>query len=235
MATSISAIAAGLMDATDINSRITLIQAWINGGMVAGDLAADSWAGAEHVIGPEIFGTPAPMARMTFGDVHWRVRTQDFSKAYHQHPEFRAADGDNWIPVDGLNGTVDLDEVSDIKVTATYWAWTLNGENKPSGTREPDTDLVARFKLARYNETGDSLTSNANTVRKLYGSGTETAGPINSRIASKQFYQSQYMLNVPVGVHHIGVRCKLTDTSTTHYRNLMVVARNLTIKIFPKA
>ena len=233
MATSISTIAAGLMDAADINSRITLIQAWINGGMVAGDLAADSWAGAEHVIGPEIFGTPAPMARMTFGDVHWRVRTQDFSKAYHQHPEFRAADGDNWIPVDGLNGTVDLDEVSDIKVTATYWAWTLNGRNR--SVNQPDANEVARFRLSRYNETSGSLSSNDDTVRILYGSGTDTADAVNSRIASKQFYQSQYMLNVPVGVHHIGVRCKLTDTSTTHYQNLMVVARNLTIKIFPKA
>ena len=100
---------------------------------------------------------------------------------------------------------------------------------------QPDANEVARFRLSRYNETSGSLSSNDDTVRILYGSGTDTADAVNSRIASKQFYQSQYMLNVPVGVHHIGVRCKLTDTSTTHYQNLMVVARNLTIKIFPKA
>ena len=233
MATSISTIGAGSMDASDLETRFTLIQAWLNGGMVAGDLATDSWLGPEHIVAPEFFGTPAPMVRMAFGDVHWRVRSQDFSDAFHLHPEFRQADGNNWLPVDGLTATVDVDETSDIKVTASFWAW--SNEGLSTSASSVDSTEIARFRMARFNESDGTLTSEANTARSLYGSGQSTSGAINSRIASKQFFMNHYMLNVAAGIHHIGVRCKLMNSTQNHYSNLFVVARNLNIRIFPKA
>ena len=123
MATSVATITTGTMSAAVIKARQSSVKAWINGGMVVGDLQTDSWAGPEYVFGPEFFGTPAPMARMTFGDVHWRSRSQDRSKGHHQHPEFRTVDGSNWIPIDGLQATVGIDQASDVKLTACYYVF----------------------------------------------------------------------------------------------------------------
>jgi len=219
----LTTIGAGTMDAADLESRFTIIETWINGGMIAGDLASGNWATARYVFAPEFFGTPAPMTRMTFGDVHYRVRPHAYAQAYHQHAEFRVSDGANYIPVDGLQATIDIDEPSDIKVTASFFAWS----NEGTGTVTAETVEIAEFLLGY--ETGGTVVLKAQTKRTLRNSGTN-----DSRVSAKQFHQVFYLTNISAGVYHFGVRCKLTNTDPANYSNLFVTARNLTIKLFPK-
>jgi|TARA_R110000824_G_scaffold218089_1_gene404572 hypothetical protein len=236
MATSVATITTGTMSAAVIKARQSSVKAWINGGMVVGDLQTDSWAGPEYVFGPEFFGTPAPMARMTFGDVHWRSRSQDRSKGHHQHPEFRTVDGSNWIPIDGLQATVGIDQASDVKLTACYYVFVNNGTPASSSDdTDPEETEVARFQVGYYEEYGDTLSLQANSQRSVYGSGATTSANTNSRISSKYIHQTWYFENLSAGLYHFGVRSNLVSSDTDVYRNLFVDSRNLTIKIFPKA
>jgi hypothetical protein len=223
----LTTIGAGTMDAADLESRFTIIETWLNGGMIAGDLASGGWATPRYIFAPEFFGTPAPMTRMTFGDVHYRVRPHGYAGAYHQHPEFRLTDGTNYIPVDGLQATIDIDETTDIKVSASFFAWSNNGSG---GSVVTESLEIAEFELGY--KTGTTVTKAASTTRTLRNSGGS-----DSRASGKQFHQVYYWTNLSPGVYHVGVRVKLIDANkgTANYANIFVTARNLTIKLFPKA
>jgi hypothetical protein len=223
MATSLSTIGAGTMDSLDLESRFVTIQTWLNGGMVAGDLASGNWAKSRYIFAPEFFGTPAPMTRMTFGDVHYRVRPHGYAGAHHQHSAFRATDGSNYIPVDGLQATIDIDETTDMKVTASYWAWATQGTGHAM-----EDHKVAEFLLGY--QTGSTITTKSETIRELRCSGTS-----NSKASAKQFHHVYYFTGLSAGVYHVGVRNKLTSTALAEFANVYVTARNLTIKLFPKA
>ena len=240
MGTTIADITAGTMDAADIESRLTIVETWINGGMVSGDIETDNWAGPDYFFGPEFFGTPAPRAHMTFGDVQWRQRGNDFTRAHHQHQEFRQYDDfrdavgtpvRQWVPVDGLVATVKVDVPSRVLVTSSFWAWSNRGTG---GTLEAVANPVAKFRVGRFNETSDLMTLVTATNKTLYASdGTIANG--GSRMASRQFHMSYVFDASPAGLCHFGVFCGLQQSTTVQMRNTFVVARNLTVEVNPSS
>lgn len=222
------------MDAADINTPQLTVKNWLNGGMVVGDLATDGWCTAKYIYGPEFFGTPAPMVRMTFGDFFWRERGDDWNMAHHQHSEFRKDDDNaDGVAIDGLTATISLEQTSDVRVSACFFAWTNKGDGSAGSDGVEETKLV-EFDLWWFEEIASSSGTVAACKRSLYGSGATSAGPLDYWSSSKQFHMTYTFARLPKGVYHFAVRSTLLVDGPSKYKNLFVVSRNFNVKCFPK-
>jgi hypothetical protein len=123
MAISISAFANGAtITAASLKSVFDTVQAFTNGGIVAGDLSTALKAGKYQLFSPEFFGSPDPRAVFITGKTHYRLRTQDAEKSAVIHYEAMHNNDGVFDAVEGLSATVKIRRKSHVVIMASFWA-----------------------------------------------------------------------------------------------------------------
>jgi hypothetical protein len=255
MALSISGFANGAtITAASLTSVFDTVQAFTNGGIVAGDLSTSLKAGKYQVFSPEFFGSPDPRAVFTTGRTHYRLRTQDPEKAAVIHYEAMHNTDGTWDAVEGLAATVKIRRKSHVVILVSFWAWETGNtyygtyannvdSNSAAYTwyvlswalnRSPAGNAACRFKLfsQKMFPTADaSATAIASTERSIYPSHHHKGYKRWLSYSAQQISITKSYRNLEPGIYNffIGADVGLDDT---YVNNIFVRNRSFIVDVY---
>lgn len=237
-----------VISASDVKSRLQEAEDWVNGGIIVGDTSHTGWVSNDHIYGPDFYGAPAPRAEFTTGQTHWRISPDDRTRAEVFHEEMRGA----FVPVEGLNATIKLQEASNVVVTASWWAWETGNKNAGylnGNFHDKGNSQIAQFGLFHekhtFGEPEIAATRIQSTTRPLFYSKRGAVGW--SRYSAKQMSVHRCITDLPAGIHTIGIRCNVSgetgggshDQNTTDgsqkSMNVFVRNRHLIVDVYPRS
>jgi len=218
MAISLTALS-GTHDASTLRARLTTIEEYLNGGIVAGDLSTSAWVKSQHIFRPEL--RFPQWSRMVTADTHWRaapVRRQ------HRSLHHALQVGDEWQPIRGAAMTLKVPEDSlDVFILCSLYAWNVSAGNHTAnaGSTEQTGSEAADIQLFVNGS------ASAGTLREVFFGGDF------SHAARKQLtFAKQVSLNQ--GEHDIQVKIRLNSASyipTSTWKRMYVDCRYMVVDV----
>ena len=242
-----SFISGDVIAASDVNTRVQLVEEFVNTDITSFDVAENRWMQHHHVPRPEFFGSPAPRVKLMTSDVHFRsLHGGADSLLYHEQ-----LCADRWEVIPGLAMTFHVSNTHKGKG---------HGENIGDGdiqtVRKGHKVLATvccnffvrpeqhRYEAASFGEAATDFDTPAQRIAvfSLHVNGTAIPGTKRYTYAgtsrnSPYSYKNHSIIapvELNVGTNDISVRIKLDPTQYPdgEYRGLYVKARYINTEVY---
>jgi hypothetical protein len=206
MATTLTTVSAGTVDAAALLANVEEVENYINGNIIAADLNASAFVKSEHVFAPEFFGSPAPRFEAVSGDTHFRNTEGTRTERAVLHASMAI---EKWTPVPGLCATVKQSDPLAVRaeILASFYVWEFGGGLNTADPTHSEYELPAGRDVAYFHLRLDGVEI-PGTTRRIANSVSDETG---ARFIARDQITMFANVKLTNAVHQIGVFCYIID------------------------